>query len=689
MKKPFVRLLGLLAALCLTVSVAAAAVPAIETKAEQDARMQWWREARFGLFIHWGLYAVPAGAWGGKTIYGEWIRNNAQIPLPTYDKFVAQFNPVKFDAAAWVRMAKDAGMKYIVITSKHHDGFAIFDSKVSNFDVMATPFKRDILKELAEACRKEGIKLCFYHSIMDWHHPDYLPRRPWEVKDRPEAGADYDRYVKYMKAQLKELLTSYGDIGVLWFDGEWESTWTEPRGRDLYDYVRSLQPKIIINNRVGASRSGMEGLSADKTSAGDFGTPEQTIPATGLPGLDWETCMTMNDNWGYNKNDQAWKSPQDLIRKLADIASKGGNFLLNVGPTAEGVFPGPGIERLAAIGRWMKANGESIHGTQASPFKSLPWGRATQKSAVAGTKLYLHVFDWPKDGTLTAPGLLSDPRRAYFLADAGKAALAWSRAEDAVVIKVPEAAPSADDTVIVLELASRPDVSDPPAFSSDVDIFTDSLEVSVTSERDKVEIRYTLDGTNPTASSTLAQGPIRLTASAVVTARCFRGGKPVSGPARMSYKKVAPRLSAKDADTKPGLKYAYFEGAWEKVPEFSKLKPAASGTVPVIGLQARKAKEHYGFEFTGFLRIPKDGVYSLYLSSDDGSRLFIGDTLAIDNDGPHGMEEKRGLIALAAGLHPIRVAYFNATGSDGLSVSWQGPGLAKQAIPVSAWAHRD
>lgn len=451
-----------------TISASGVPPPGPETKVEHDARMAWWREARFGLFIHWGLYAIPAGEWGGKTNYGEWIRNNAQIPIETYDKFVGQFNPVKFKAADWVKLAKDAGMKYIVITSKHHDGFAIFDSKISDFDVMATPFKRDILKELAEACRREGIKLCFYHSIMDWHHPDYLPRRPWEVKDRPAAGADYDRYVRYMKAQLKELLTNYGDLGVLWFDGEWESTWTEARGRDLYDYVRSLQPGIIINNRVGASRSGMEGFSDNQNSAGDFGTPEQTIPATGIPGADWETCLTMNDNWGYNKNDQAWKSTRDLIQKLADIASKGGNFLLNVGPTSEGLFPGPSIDRLAAIGRWMKANGEAIHGTQASPFKSLAWGRATQKAAGGGTRLYLHIFDWPKDGMLAVPGLLSDPRRAFLLADAGKAALAWARAEDAVIVKVPAAASNADDSVVVLELDGRPDVSDPPALNSDM-----------------------------------------------------------------------------------------------------------------------------------------------------------------------------------------------------------------------------
>jgi len=437
-KKKSVRFAGLLVILVLSLSAFAGQV--LETQAQHDARMQWWREARFGLFIHWGLYAIPAGEWGGKTNYGEWIRNNAEIPLPTYDKFAAQFNPVEFDASAWVRMAKEAGMKYIVITSKHHDGFAIFDSKVSDFDVMATPFRRDILKELAAACRKEGIRLCFYHSIMDWHHPDYLPRRPWEVRDRPEAGADFERYVGYMKAQLKELLTDYGELGVLWFDGEWESTWTEARGRDLYGYVRSLQPKIIINNRVGASRTGMEGFSADKASAGDFGTPEQTIPATGVPGLDWETCMTMNDNWGYNKNDQAWKTSRDLIQKLADIASKGGNFLLNIGPDAQGELPAESLKRLAEIGSWMQINGEAIYKTRpVAPYKE---AKTCFTRLADGTVYAIYLAD--EDETRPPASLMifsQKPKPGTKIEMLGvKGTLLWEAVGQGMLIHLPAAA---------------------------------------------------------------------------------------------------------------------------------------------------------------------------------------------------------------------------------------------------------
>jgi len=425
---------------------------------DENARMRWWREARFGMFIHWGLYAIPAGEWKGETNHAEWIRTTAQIPIEEYDQFVDQFNPVKFDADDWVRMAKDAGMKYIVITSKHHDGFCLFDSEYTDYDVMSTPFERDIMKELADACREQDIKICWYHSIMDWHHPDYLPRRGWEK--RSAEGADLERYVEYMKNQLGELVHNYGEISVLWFDGEWENTWTHEYGQDLYDYVRSLQPSIIINNRVDVGRSGMAGLTKEGEYAGDFGTPEQEIPPTGLPGVDWETCMTMNDHWGYNKHDDHWKSTEDLIRKLADIASKGGNFLLNVGPTAEGLFPQLSIDRLRAMGQWMKVNGEAIYGTEASPFKALPWGRCTQKRVKGDTRLYLHVFDWPSDGRLLVPGIYNKARKAYLLSDPEKRKLDVQRQEDALVIHVPDDAPDPINSVVVLEVKGRSDVND-------------------------------------------------------------------------------------------------------------------------------------------------------------------------------------------------------------------------------------
>src|SRR3954466_6708432 len=395
----------------------------------RDARMPWWREARFGMFIHWGLYAVPAGEWKGQRSkeIGEWIMSWANIPRADYEPLASQFNPVKFDAAKIVGAAKDAGMKYIVITSKHHDGFAMYDSAVSDYDIVdRTPYKKDPMRALADEARRQGIRFAFYYSIMDWHHPSQYVNAPNKLETAGHSKTEMREgqkpaYVAYMKAQLKELITQY-DPAVLWFDGEWVDWWTEADGKDLYQYVRGLKPSILINNRVGKGRKGMEGLNkSDQVYAGDFGTPEQQIPANGLPGVDWESCMTMNTTWGYKSYDDQWKSPETLIRNVIDTASKGGNYLLNVGPTAEGEIPPPSLERLAAIGRWMKVNGESIYGTTASPFAggppagpfagALPWGRATVK----GNRVYLHVFDWPADGRLQIGGFSGRATRAYLL----------------------------------------------------------------------------------------------------------------------------------------------------------------------------------------------------------------------------------------------------------------------------------
>lgn len=653
-----------------------------ETKSHYDTRMAWWKEARFGLFIHWGLYSIPAGEWKGKTDYGEWIRTSAQIPLEEYDKFVEQFNPIKFNAEEWVQMAKDAGMKYIVITSKHHDGFCLFDSKYTDFDVMSAPFKRDILKELSEACRKGGIKICWYHSIMDWHHLDYLPRREWE-KTRSTEGANYDRYVEHMKNQLKELVTGYGKIGVLWFDGEWEGTWNRERGRDLYNYVRELQPDIIINNRVGAGRSGMEGFSEGKESAGDFGTPEQQIPVTGLPDVNWETCMTMNDHWGYNSHDSNWKSTKELLQMLADIASKGGNFLLNVGPTSEGLFPQTSIDRLREIGQWMKVNGEAIYGTSASPFKHLHWGRCTQKPVEGGTRLYLHVFDYPEDGKLVVNGIFNQPKQVYFLSDQQKRSLAVTRNEDALIIDLPPSPPDIINTVVVLDVNGKADVSNPPQIDTALTIFIDTMAVLVSSDRENVEIRYTSDESIPSINSGLVKGPIRLTETTTISTRCFRDGKPVSETSHAIFTKVSPKVPVDKNNLSQGINYAYFEGDWDSLPDFNNLKPVKEGTLSNFDFSPRKELEHFAFEYKGYIKIPAEGVYTFFTASDDGSRLYIGNELVVNNDGLHGTTERKGAIALASGLHPIRATFFEKTGGDELKVSYQGPGIEQQVIPDS------
>ena len=657
-----------------------------ETDAQRDQRMAWWREAKFGMFVHWGLYAIPAGEWQGNTNHAEWIRHTARIPIEEYDKFVAQFNPVKFDADAWARLAKEAGMKYIVITSKHHDGFCLFDSKYTDYDIMSTPFKRDIMKELSDACRRHGLEICWYHSIMDWHHPDYLPRRGWEAQQRPATGADFDRFVEHLRNQVTELLTNYGEIGVMWFDGQWEGTWTHEYGRPLYDLCRRLQPSVIVNDRVDKGRKGHSGVVGTEY-AGDFGTPEQHIPPTGLPGVDWETCMTMNRHWGYNKHDKDFKATEDLIRKLVDIASKNGNFLLNVGPTAEGLIPAESVVRLREMGRWMKVNGESIYNTVASPFPNLTWGRCTAKYVGDDTRLYLHVFDWPADGTLVVPGLGNDPKRAYLLAQP-QDALTAKRSEGDVWLHVPTRAPDEICSVVVLEIAGRPVVYQLPVIEAAADILVRPLEVTLSTTSDVLDIHYTLDGSAPTADSPKYDRPLTVADTTVIKARSYHRGKPVSGVAEAKYTKVTPVRAAEVNGLVPGLKCEMFAGDWDELPDFDALQPSRTETVANIGLHAKRGAEYFGRRISGYITIARDGVYTFALTSDDGARLTIADTTVVDNDGLHGTQEKRGVIALAAGMHRIKVEYFNKTGGARLNLKIAPTGRPLEPVRDSALKHR-
>ncbi len=441
--------LGLLGAFALNLGLAAPATSAEvvgrpdETPEQRDARMKWWREARFGLFVHWGVYAVPAGTYKGQEIggIGEWIMNRGKIPVAEYKAFAGQFNPVKYDPDAWVRLAKEAGMKYIVITSKHHDGFALFDSKATDWDVVdATPYGKDLLAPLAEACRKHGLRLGFYYSqAQDWNHPGGAAAGGhWD----PAQDGDMDAYLRDIAIpQVREILSNYGKLGVLWWDTPTDMT--KERAETLLPLL-DLQPGIITNNRLGGGY------------AGDLSTPEQHIPATGTPGRDWETCMTMNGTWGFKSYDHNWKSTETLIRNLVDIASKGGNYLLNVGPTALGEIPQPSVERLQEIGKWMKVNGDSIYATTASPFSRLAWGRCTKKVGDERTTLYLHVFEWPTDGKLLVPGLRNNVRRARLLANDER--LDTTNTPEGVVIDVPAKPLDPIDTVIVLRVRGELDI---------------------------------------------------------------------------------------------------------------------------------------------------------------------------------------------------------------------------------------
>jgi alpha-L-fucosidase len=411
-----------------------------------DRRMKWWRQARFGMFIHWGVYALPAGVWNGQEVKrsgAEWIMNRGKIPAADYQKLPAQFNPVKFDAAQWVKLAKDAGMKYIVITAKHHDGFAMYRSKADPFNIYdATPWKRDPLKELAAEAKKAGLKLGFYYSqAQDWNHPGGAAAGGhWDPKFQDGSMDDY--LDKVAAPQIRELLTGYGKVAVLWWDTPVDMT--PERGDKLLPLLK-LQPDIVSNNRLYRSKTG-----------GDFETPEQKIPPTGIPGKDWETCMTLNGTWGFRASDHNWKTPETLLRNLIDIASKGGNFLLNVGPTAEGEIPAESIERLGQMGAWLKVNGEAVYGTSATPFTDpLPWGRATlKKEGGKRATLYLHVFEWPKDGKLALPPLPGKAKITTAVLLAGKKPLTATTADGITTLALPADAPDPISSTIALKVAN-------------------------------------------------------------------------------------------------------------------------------------------------------------------------------------------------------------------------------------------
>ena len=351
---------------------------------QRQERTQWFRDARFGMFIHWGIYAIPAR--------GEWVRNQEKLTIEDYQTYFETFDPVDYNPREWAKVAKDAGMKYVVMTAKHHDGFCLFDTEYNDYKSTNTPAGRDLVKEYVEAFRSEGLKVGFYYSLIDWHHPDYPNIGNHPMKSNPEWDRkiyDWDKYLNYMHNQVKELLTNYGKIDIMWFDysfGEysgdkWKST-------ELVNMVRELQPGIIIDNRLGGN---ME-LSTPELYAGDFEGPEQVIPHDGIYDelgrpIPWEACITLNNNWGYSTN-KDYKSAQDVIHALVNVVSKGGNLLLNVGPDAKGNIPDWSLEILSEVGDWMNLNGESIYGCGPAPFPKPEWGRFTMK----GDTLYAHIL---------------------------------------------------------------------------------------------------------------------------------------------------------------------------------------------------------------------------------------------------------------------------------------------------------
>lgn len=404
--------------------------PAAGTGGKPDPEaMARWQAMRFGLFIHWGPVSLKGTEIG-------WSRGR-EVPVEEYDSLYQQFNPEKFNADEWVALAKEAGMRYLVITSKHHDGFCIWDSAYTDYDIMSTPFARDILRELSDACRRGGIMFCTYHSICDWYHPDYPLGSPGGRTAKPNPNMP--RYVEYLHNQTREIIEKYGPLGVMWFDGEWEQPWTHEYGKALYEHIRRCQPDILVNNRVDKGRKGMEGITAEGEFRGDFDTPEQRV-GTFDRERPWETCMTICRQWAWKPDDQL-KSLRECLEILLRTVGGDGNLLLNVGPMPDGRIEPRQAERLREIGRWLARYGDGVYGTRGGPFKPGRWGASTSK----GDSIFLFVFAWPNEGALTLPPI---PARVVRATVHSGGNLRWEQTDAGLTLNLD----TADPLITVIEL---------------------------------------------------------------------------------------------------------------------------------------------------------------------------------------------------------------------------------------------
>ena len=442
-------------------AAAAGDTPYVPAPENLEARKRF-QDMKFGLFIHWGLYSVPGGEYKGQVTerIAEWIMNDLKIPIPEYEQLAPQFNPTEFNAAEWVRLAKQAGMKYIAITSKHHDGFALWDSKVSDWDIVdRTPYKKDVLKLLADECKKQGLELFFYHSHLDWHHPEYFPRgRTGRDAGRPQSG-DFNKYLDYMDAQLGELLGGrYGKVAGIWFDGWWDQKVNRPgqpgdpkkthvdwRLRQTYDLIHKLQPQALIgNNHHVLPFEGEDFQMFEKDLPG--GTTSAFNQDAKIGSLPLETCETTNTSWGYKKSDKQWKSTKQIVHLLLGSAGRNANLLLNVGPLPNGKFPPEAVKQLTELGRWTRRHADSLYGTRGGPMAPQPWGVTTQKAG----KIFVHVLnkDAVQGDEIPLPGLTVKVKRAWLLED--KKMVRFDAAKNVLIL--PMAARDDIDTVVVLDL---------------------------------------------------------------------------------------------------------------------------------------------------------------------------------------------------------------------------------------------
>lgn len=641
-----------------------------------EADLTWWRDARLGMFIHWGLYSEAAGRWNGSDIpgWGEWLLNKIKVDPEVYAAtLMPAFNPVLFDADAWVRTAKSAGMEYLVITTKHHDGFLLWDSATTGRDLANTPMGRegrDPLRELAAACAREGVRFGVYFSLMDWSDPDYLPRREWDT--RPVDAGSMDRFVPRMHAQVMELMDGrFGPIAVLWGDGDWEHGPAEWRTPGLLARVREAQPGILVNDRWSLP--------------GDYATPENRIPDAGLPHRPWETCMTMNGTWGYVVHDHRWKSPSELIRNLVDIVSKDGNYLLNVGPKGDGAFDEPTQERLHALGAWMQVHGSAIHGCGAIGLPRPAWGRLT--GSADRTRVNAIVFDCPPGRSLSIEGLAAVPARARVLG-APSIAIATAVEGPVLTITLGEGAlekGALDQAAAVIELewdGPAPVVGTPVLLHGD-DLFLHETDIAFAPTA-AGSVHVTLDGTEPTCASPAYDHPINVQATTRVRARTFVDGIAAGAPFDATMRRAVWLEGQDHAPSQPGVRWSLVPGTHERVPADAAWNDphATHGVLASVGLPDARPADAFAVRLDGMLHCSTAGLCTFVLESDDGSTLEIDGTLVIDHDGLHGPTKALGRAALAEGWHRITIRFIEHSGGESLSLHWLPPGMPPDAAPV-------
>ena len=644
------------------------------------ADLTWWRDARLGMFVHWGLYSVAAGRWENRDVpgWGEWLLNKIKVDPSVYaGTLMPRFDPVRFDADAWVRAAKDAGMGSIVVTTKHHDGFLLWDSATTDLDLMGTPFGkagRNPLRELADACARHGVRLGLYFSLMDWSDPDYLPRREWDT--RPTDTASMARFVDRMHAQVGELTDGrFGSIAILWGDGDWEHSATTWRAQDLMSAVRRAQPGILFNDRWSLP--------------GDYATPENRIPDGQLPNRPWETCMTMNGTWGHVVHDHRWKPASELIRNLVDIVSKDGNYLLNVGPLGDGSFDAPTTDRLAALGTWMRTNGEAIRGCGPVACARPSWGRLT--ASADRRRVHAVVFELPTDRTITIDGIAGAPARARVLGAPG-IAVSTRAAGPSLSITLGEGAIDPTATVIALEWDGEPPIVGTPELIGGEELFLHETELAFRPPAAGA-IHVTLDATLPTVDSPRYTVPINLQRTTQVRARTFVEGIAVGDPFEAIFRRAEWIPGSDDVPPEPGVSWELVPERFERVPTDAawRREGRTKGTSATIGLPGTRPADGFALRIDGFVFCEHAGIHAFTLESDDGSTLEIDGQRIVDHDGLHGPTRMTGKAALDLGWHRFTIRYIEADGGEALNLLWttpkDQPGAPPRAIDAALLRH--